>query len=91
MATFTNDTDAPMVLPTLDPPVELQPGESCQIPDPPTAYDSTKATIAEVLAEVGADPAKAAVALAAEEQAVKPRKSLIEQLAAIVNPNEGNS
>lgn len=88
MATFTNETDAPLVLPTLG--LELAPGESCEIPDAPAAPDQSKRNIADVLADVDGDPDKAALALAVEEQAAKPRKSLIEQLAAIVNPDEGN-
>lgn len=39
MATFTNDSPD-VVLVRTDPPVELQPGESCEIPDPvPPASD----------------------------------------------------
>jgi hypothetical protein len=58
-------------------------------PDPdvdPAAWDSTKATIAEVLGHVDGDTAAAAEALAAEEQRTRPRPKLIAALADIINP-----
>lgn len=68
-------------------PVELL--EADPPPDPyaeAVVWDSTSATIAEVLEHVGGDATAAATALAAEEQASRPRQTLIAKLAEIVNP-----
>lgn len=44
--------------------------------------------VADVLADVGDDPAKAAEALAVEQAAAKPRTTLVDALTAIANPQE---
>lgn len=94
MPTFTNESGAPLVFPTVQDPVTgelllLQPGESAELPDPEppaTVFDVEHHKIDDVLGWVGADTARAAVAIAAEEQAAKPRPTLIAQLAELIAP-----
>lgn len=93
MGIYTNQTNAPLIFPTLANPdgslVELQPGESCEIPDPaPPAdvYDPASHTITDVMSWVGGDLDRAALALAAEEQSARPRPTLITQLADLIKP-----
>lgn len=94
MPTFTNHTGAPLVFPTVQDPVTgelllLQPGDTAELPDPAppaTVFDVEHHKIDDVLEWVGADTARAGVALAAEELAPKPRPTLIAQLAELISP-----
>jgi hypothetical protein len=53
--------------------------------------DLSASTVADVLASVGDDPERAAAALASEQLRDRPRKSLVEKLAAIVAQSEESS
>lgn len=53
--------------------------------------DSGQSTIAEVIAEVDGDPARARRALAVENDSGKPRKTLVSQLEEIIATDEENS
>lgn len=91
---FTNDGASSVVFPTLEPPVELQPGESIDLPDPepaaPAFDPAGRHTIAEVMAWVIDAPdaataaSRAAEALAAEEASPEARSTLISQLAELI-------
>lgn len=74
---------------TVDVPDEV--GESlAEQPDVWAAVGAGRPTVKEVLAEVGADPAKAARALAVEKQSDDPRKSLVSRLEEIAATEEQN-
>lgn len=73
MGTYTNTTSKPQMMPTLDPPVLLHPGESVDYPDPEPVVDKEAADLlAKLAAPVDAPVVSAPVVEAASQPPVAP-------------------
>jgi hypothetical protein len=79
---FTNETDGDLVLPTLDPPCTLKPGDSIEIPDPvepeapPSDEDLAAMSVEAIQAFVAEHPDQIERVLAIE-MANRHRKSVL--------------